>query len=84
MKSSLKVPATCSVELSLKGFEFFHFLFNKHDKDKDGCLDQSELNDLFSVCPIKVPWGDDVRNTIETYHIADKKITYAGFLSQWV
>ncbi len=78
------MPPTCTVEISFKGFEFLHFLFQKYDKDKDGCLNQKELNELFSVCPIKNPWGSDVRNTIETDHVIDKKITYCGYLSQWV
>lgn len=79
---SLSVPSKCSVELSLKGFEFLHNLFKKYDKDNDNCLNQNELNDLFSVCPISVPWGKDVHNTVETD--LDKKLTYCGFLSQWV
>ncbi|CAF0742749.1 unnamed protein product [Brachionus calyciflorus] len=78
---NLKVPESCSVELSQKCFEFLQFLFKKYDKDKDGCLNKEELNELFSVCPI-MPWGKDVHNTIET----DSKgnITYCGFLSQWI
>jgi Ras family protein T1 len=79
--SSLKVPPTCSVELSFKGFEFLNYLFHKYDKDKDTCLNKTELEDLFSVCPILNTWGNDVHNTVET----DLKgnITYCGFLSQW-
>lgn len=70
------------MELSLKCFEFLQFLFKKHDKDNDGCLNQSELNDLFSVCPISMPWGKDVHNTVETD--LNGPITFCGFLSQWV
>ena len=79
---SLKIPPTCCVELSLKGFEFLNFLFKKYDKDNDGCLNKQELDDLFSVCPINIPWGNDVHNTIETNR--KNQITYCGFLSQWV
>ena len=50
--------------------------------DHDGCLNQKELNDLFSYCQITTPWGNDVHNTIETSE--DGNITYCGFLSQWV
>ena len=76
------MPQGCSVELSMKGFEYLNFLFKKYDKDSDGCLNPRELNDLFSVCPITSPWGKDVHNTVSTndrHHI-----TYEGYLSQWV
>ena len=79
---NLKIPPSCSVELSFKGFEYLQYLFNKYDKDKDGCLNKVELSDMFSVCPIPNPWGKDVHNTIETN--LDGNITYCGFLSQWV
>lgn len=72
----------CCVELSLKAYEFLHFLFKKYDKDNDGCLRREELNDLFSVCPIATPWGKDVLNTVETNE--KHQITYCGFLSQWM
>ena len=80
LMSSLKVPSSCSVELSLKGFEFLYFLFKKYDKDNDGCLSRDELDDLFSVYSISLPWSRN--NTSET----DSKfnLTYCGFLSQWV
>lgn len=79
---SLKVPATCTIELSLKCFEFLQYLFKKYDKDNDGCLNQAELSDLFSVCPINNPWGRDVHNTVETS--PNRDITYCGYLSQWM
>ncbi len=79
---SLKVPATCSVEFSLKGFEFLQTIFRKYDKDQDGCLNKKELTDMFSMCPIKTPWGADVHNTVETNE--HMELTFCGFLSQWV
>lgn len=79
---SLKVPSTCSVEFSLKGFEFLQTIFRKYDKDEDGCLNKKELADMFSYCPITVPWGSDVHNTVETNDAME--LTYCGFLSQWV
>ena len=87
--SSLKVPPTCSVELSLKGFEFLQYLFNKYDLDRDDCLNRKELEDLFSICPIKLPWGNDVHNTVcaiadEKSTTMTSKLTFIGFLSQWV
>lgn len=81
---SLKVPPTCSVEISSRGFEFLQYLFNKYDKDKDGCLSRTELNDMFSICPIANLWGKDVHNTVETDLNAGGHMTYCGFLSQWV
>ena len=80
---SLKVPLNCTIELSLKGFEFLQYLFKKYDKDQDGFLNSAELNDLFSICPLNMPWGKDVHNTIET-ELDKKIISYDGFLSQWV
>lgn len=79
---NLKVPATCSLELSLRGFEFLQYLFKRYDMDHDGCLNKKELNDLFSYYSIKTPWGNDVHNTVETDE--DMNLTYCGFLSQWV
>lgn len=79
---NLKVPPTCSVELSLRGIEFLQYLFRKYDKDEDGCLNKSELDDLFSYSMIKNPWSADVHNTIETN--SDMYITLTGFLSQLV
>lgn len=78
----MKVPPNCSVELSLKCFEFLQFLFKKYDKDNDGCLNQTELADLFACCPINMPWGKDVHNTVETD--INGQITFWGYLSQWV
>ena len=36
-------------------------MFEKYDKDKDGCLDPEELIQLFSTCPY-IPWGKQVRS----------------------
>lgn len=77
----MKIPDSCSIELSQKCFDFLQFLFNKYDQDKDGSLNKKELNELFSVCPI-MPWGKDVHNTVETD--ANGSITFCGYLSQWM
>lgn len=82
MEKSLKVPSACSIELSLRGFEYLQHLFKKYDKNNDGLLDKTELNDLFSYCPVTAPWGSDVHNTVETDN--GLNLTYTGFLSQWV
>jgi Ras family protein T1 len=79
---SLKAPPNCSIELSLQCFEFLQYLFKKHDRDNDGCLNRSELADFFASCPITNPWGRDVHNTVETN--LNGEITLCGFLSQWV
>lgn len=62
--------------------EFLKYLFKKHDKNNDGCLNQTELTDMFSCCPIATPWGKDVLNTIETN--TEGEITFYGFISEWV
>jgi Ca2+-binding EF-hand superfamily protein len=77
------VQQGCSVELSLQCFEFLQYLFKKYDKDVDNCLNETEVNDMFSICPIKNPWSEKVYNTVETDLITGK-MTYCGFLSQWV
>lgn len=78
---NLNISSNCTTELTQKGFEFLNFLFNKYDKDKDLCLNNKELNDLFSVCNV-IPWGKDVNNTVQTDN--NYLITIQGFLSQWV
>ncbi|XP_076366023.1 mitochondrial Rho GTPase isoform X2 [Tachypleus tridentatus] len=80
LSPNLKVPVGCSTELSYKGYQFLHKLFEKHDLDKDGCLSSLELQDLFSICPI-LPWGPELPYTVPT---SEKGwVTLQGFLAQW-
>ncbi|GAB6027223.1 Mitochondrial Rho GTPase 1 [Chamberlinius hualienensis] len=76
----IHVPNSCSVELTHQGYNFLTTLFEKSDKDKDGCLSPEELHDLFSTCP-KVPWPPNVCNTVTTNEIG--WINLQGFLAQW-
>lgn len=76
----LKVPLGSTTELTHQGYTFFSALFDKYDEDGDGCLSPTELQNLFSTCPI-MPWGPDVNNTVQTN--AQGWITYYGYLAQW-
>jgi len=62
--SGLKIPPGSTAELSWAGYEFLTRIFEKHDVDRDGCLNPQELISLFSgVCPL-MPWGQDIYNTV--------------------
>lgn len=76
----IKVPPGSSTELSEKGFRFVISLFEKHDRDEDGCLSPAELADLFSVCPVS-PWSSDLVGTVAT----DVRgwLTLQGYLAHW-
>lgn len=77
----MEVPPDHCVELSPQGYQFFTELFQAYDKDKDGALKQSEVEDLFSTSPGQ-PWTDqDFPNTTVTNdHGA---VTLQGWLAQW-
>ena len=49
-------------------------------QDKDRCLNPTEIEKLFSTCPI-MPWGPHVNNTVCTN--ASGWITINGYLAQW-
>ncbi|KAL0272252.1 UNVERIFIED_CONTAM: hypothetical protein PYX00_005304 [Menopon gallinae] len=78
----INIPSGCTTELSYKGQKFFTTLFERHDKDKDGALNPSEVADLFSTCPAAA-WGADIRRTVPTTK-KNKWITLNGFLCQWM
>jgi len=75
-----KVHLGCTTELTAQGYDFLARLFDKYDEDGDGCLNPSELQNLFSTCPI-MPWGPDVNNTVCTN--ADGWVNMDGYLAQW-
>ncbi len=81
LRPRLEINENCTTELSSKGFEYLHYVFNKYDAGKKSYLTKAELNSLFAVCPV-CPWGDDVFNTVQTDH--DGNMTLDGFISQWV
>ncbi|XP_039934861.1 WD repeat-containing protein 90 isoform X5 [Hirundo rustica] len=75
-----RVPPGCSTELNHLGYQFLQRLFEKHDKDQDGALSHTELQNFFSVFP-RVPWGPELYNTVCT---TDKGLlSLHGFLCQW-
>jgi len=69
---------TC--ELSSSGYQFFTDLFKHFDKDEDGALSQSELNDLFEISPGQ-PWGKNFPN--QTVVNKEGNITLQGWIAQW-
>ncbi|KAI9489577.1 EF hand associated-domain-containing protein [Zychaea mexicana] len=77
----LEVPHECSVELSPHGYQFFAELFQVFDKDKDGALNRSELDALFSTSPGN-PWAATAfpHTTITT---EAGSVTLQGWLAQW-
>ncbi|KAI0238424.1 ERMES complex Ca(2+)-binding regulatory GTPase gem1 [Massospora cicadina] len=80
----LDIPPDCTVELSPHGYQFFTELFQSHDKDNDGALNEKELCDLFSLCPAPVanPWAHtDFPATTLTNSLG--AVSLQGFLAQW-
>ncbi|KAL1933375.1 hypothetical protein VTP01DRAFT_7465 [Rhizomucor pusillus] len=76
-----EVPQECSVELSPHGYQFFAELFQVFDQDKDGALNHSELEALFSTSPGN-PWANTAfpHTTITT---ETGFVTLQGWLAQW-
>lgn len=75
------VPYDCSVELSPLGNQFLTDIFESYDKDQDGALSQSELDDLFSTSPGN-PWlAQGFPNTTITDDMG--RVTLQGWLAQW-
>ncbi|KZV93467.1 mitochondrial Rho GTPase [Exidia glandulosa HHB12029] len=75
------VPSDCSVELSHRGYQFFTEIFHTYDKDQDGALNGTELEDLFSTSPAN-PWAS--QGFPETTISDDAgSVTLQGWLAQW-
>ncbi|WVR09232.1 mitochondrial Rho GTPase 1 [Kwoniella sp. DSM 27419] len=75
------VPSDCSVELSPLGNQFLTDIFEAYDKDQDGALSQSELDDLFSTSPGN-PWlSQGFPDTTITDDMG--RVTLQGWLAQW-
>ncbi|THH20112.1 hypothetical protein EW146_g1214 [Bondarzewia mesenterica] len=75
------VPPDCSVELSPLGYQFFTDIFEIFDKDQDGALKTSELDDLFSTSPVN-PW---IRQNFPDTTVTNDAgaVTLQGWLAQW-
>ncbi|XP_064478732.1 mitochondrial Rho GTPase 1-like isoform X1 [Ornithodoros turicata] len=80
LSPSLRVPLGSTTELTTLGYHFLTELFEKHDKDDDGCLSPLELDMLFQCCP-GLPWGPELVGTVRTSE--DGWPTLPGFLAQW-
>jgi len=82
LRPKLDIPLGCSTELTAQGYDFFKQLFLKYDKDNDGALSPSELQNLFSICDRIPLWStEDLSGVVQ---VNDKGwITLQGFLSMW-
>lgn len=74
------MPYDCSVELSHLGYQFFTDIFMMFDKDRDGSLNSTELNDLFSTSPGN-PWT--ALRFPDTTTAEAGAVTLQGWLAQW-
>ncbi|KAL1406107.1 ERMES complex Ca(2+)-binding regulatory GTPase gem1 [Vanrija albida] len=75
------VPYDCSVELSPLGNQFLTDIFEAYDKDNDGALSQSELEELFTTSPGN-PWR--AQGFPDTTITDDQgRVTLQGWLAQW-
>ena len=81
LNPKLDVPVGSVVELSSEGIHFFTDLFLKFDKDQDGALKESEIEELFKTAPGH-PW---VSTAFPDTTVTDENgsVTLNGFLAQW-
>ncbi|KAF9568805.1 mitochondrial Rho GTPase [Agrocybe pediades] len=75
------VPADCSVELSPLGYQFFTEIFEIADKDQDGALNASELEQVFATSPGN-PWAAQ-KFPDTTLSDDTGAVTLQGWLAQW-
>ncbi|KAL3897832.1 MAG: hypothetical protein SGCHY_003152 [Lobulomycetales sp.] len=70
------------IELSRDGYAFFTELFQTFDADKDGALNEQELEQLFSTAP---PGNPFVNSGFPNSTITNGTgwVTLQGFLAQW-
>ncbi|KAL5018123.1 hypothetical protein ScPMuIL_003845 [Solemya velum] len=80
LSPKIQVGVGSTTELTHQGYHFLRNMFEKYDQDCDGCLSPTELQNLFSTCPI-MPWGPDVNNTVVTNPTG--WITLQGYMAQW-
>ncbi len=81
LQPNLRVPEGSSVIISPKGYKFLTDLFTSHDKDHDGTLSWSQLEELFLTTP-ENPWLalGFPETTLTDEH---GSVTLEGFLAQW-
>jgi len=77
----IDVPYDCSVELSALGYQFFTDIFQIFDKDQNGALSSTELEELFTTSPGN-PW---ISQGFPDTTITDDTgaVTLQGWLAQW-
>ncbi|KAF9067133.1 P-loop containing nucleoside triphosphate hydrolase protein [Rhodocollybia butyracea] len=75
------VPPDCSVELSPPGYQFFTDIFETFDKDQDGALNPSELEEVFATSPGN-PWASQ-KFPDTTLSDDTGSVTLQGWLAQW-
>jgi len=78
---SMNVTDAQTVELSTLGYKFFTSLFKQFDKDQDGALSHTELENLFSLVSPGIPWGKKFTDNAVTNE--QSFVTLQGFLAQW-
>ncbi|CAI9297232.1 unnamed protein product [Lactuca saligna] len=84
-KENLPVPSEKapdqSVELMSEAVDFLKGIFRLFDSNKDGALQDSELDEMFSTAP-ESPWNEaPYKDSVERTELGD--LTLSGFLSQW-
>ncbi|KAF2396968.1 mitochondrial Rho GTPase [Trichodelitschia bisporula] len=77
------VPAHSTTELSPAGYRFFLDLFQRHDRDSDGVLNDTELATLFAPTPGLPPEWVDSSFPSTTVHNEAGYVTLQGWLAQW-
>ncbi|KAI1724583.1 EF hand associated domain-containing protein [Ditylenchus destructor] len=77
---TFKIKKGCSTELSPAGIHFISKIFRKYDEDHDDCLSNTELQNLFSVCP-SFPWTKEALHSVETN--SKGWITFNGYINLW-
>nr|XP_043620249.1 mitochondrial Rho GTPase 1-like [Erigeron canadensis] len=85
LKENLPVPSRKapdqSVELTSEAVYFLKGVFSSFDSNKDGALQDSKLDELFSAAP-ESPWDEPpYTDAVERTELGD--LGLAGFLSQW-
>ncbi|KAJ0027754.1 hypothetical protein Pint_36210 [Pistacia integerrima] len=76
-----KLAPDQSLELASEVVEFLCGIFGTYDKDNDGALSPTELEDLFSTAP-ESPWDEaHYRDAGEKTSLGN--LTLKGFLSEW-
>ncbi|KAG6842000.1 hypothetical protein C0991_004491 [Blastosporella zonata] len=81
-EAGFDVASDCSVELSPLGYQFFTDIFETFDKDQDGALKKTELDEVFSTADTGNPWA--AQNFPDTTLSDDTgAVTLQGWLAQW-